>query len=81
MLSREGANIDYYEKGKLVHRTGGNYLGPRIYQEFAPTFTSGEYKAIIGSWVARRACGTMVRDVKGLIVQDTTAVVPHWFNP
>jgi glutathionylspermidine synthase len=81
MLSREGANIDYFEKGKLVHRTGGEYTGPRIYQEFAPTFTSGEYKAIIGSWIARKVCGIMVRDVKGLIVQDTTAVVPHWFDP
>jgi hypothetical protein len=30
--------------------------------------------------LARRACGIMVRDVKGLIVQDTTGVVPHWFN-
>lgn len=82
MLSREGANIDYYETGKLKHRTGGEYTGPRIYQEFAPTFSDQGHKAIIGSWIANsEACGIMVRDVKGLIVQDTTSVVPHWFTP
>lgn len=81
MLSREGANIDIVESGRVVKRTGGNYTGPRIYQKKANLYEEGGSFAVIGSWVVGdEAAGMVVRDNPQQIVLDTSKVVPHWIS-
>jgi len=80
MLSREGANIQMVEQGKVVAETAGVYQGARIFQQKANTFTDGTNRAIIGSWVVGdQPAGMIIRDHDQLIVQDVSKVVPHWF--
>lgn len=81
MLSREGANIDIVQGGRVVKRTGGDYLGPRIYQRKAELYEDGGSFAVIGSWVVGdEAAGMVVRDNPQQIVLDTSKVVPHWIS-
>lgn len=81
MLSREGANIQMFEQGKVVAETLGVYQGARIFQQKANTFTDGTNRAIIGSWVVGdQPAGMIIRDHDKLIVQDVSKVVPHWFS-
>lgn len=81
MLSREGANIDLVQKGKVVVKTSGQYVGPRIYQKTADLFTSDSHRAVIGSWVVgNSAAGMIIRDHDQEIVRDTSKVVPHWID-
>lgn len=81
LLSREGANIQMFEQGKMIAQTSGVYQGPTIFQQKANTFTDGVNRAIIGSWVVGdQAAGMIIRDHDQLIVQDVSKVVPHWFS-
>ena len=81
MLSREGANIDLIENGKLIKKTHGDYTGPRIYQKRAELFQQDGSYAVIGSWVVGNlAAGMIIRDHNQEIVQDTSKVVPHWIS-
>lgn len=81
MLSREGANIDLIQNGKLVKKTSGDYTGPRIYQKRAELYQKDGAYAVIGSWiVGDEAAGMIIRDHNQEIVQDTSKVVPHWIS-
>ena len=81
MLSREGANIDLVQNGRITSKTSGKYNGPRIYQKKADLFRSGESRAVIGSWVVgNSAAGMIIRDHDQDIVLDTSKVVPHWIE-
>ena len=81
MLSREGANIDLFENGKIVKKTAGDYTGPRIYQKKAELYQQDGSFAVIGSWVVgNEAAGMIIRDHNQQIVQDTSKVVPHWIS-
>lgn len=81
MLSREGANIDFVQNGRITSKTTGKYDGPRIYQKKANLFTCGVNRAIIGSWVVgNSAAGIIIRDHDQDIVLDTSKVVPHWIE-
>ena len=80
MLGREGANVQIFQNGQVLTETDGAYYGPKIYQERANLFKSGENHAVIGSWVVgNKAAGMIIRDHNRPIVQDLSRVVPHWF--
>lgn len=81
MLSREGANIDLIQNGKLTKKTTGDYTGPRIYQKRAELYQQDGAYAVIGSWIVGNiAAGMIIRDHNQEIVQDTSKVVPHWIS-
>lgn len=81
MLSREGANIDVVELGKVTSKTSGRYDGPRIYQKKAELFQDGGNRAVLGCWIVDgSAAGMIIRDHDQQIVLDTSKVVPHWIE-
>lgn len=82
-LSREGANIKWYENNVLAKQTEGVYAdGKQIYQETATNmFTQDGHYAVIGSWIiGHKPAGIIIRDHNDTIIHDRSDVVPHWFS-
>lgn len=77
-LSREGANITIFRKGKSEESTGGTYgEGRHIYQELyeLPNF-NGHYP-VIGSWcVNGESVGIGIRE-DNLITANSARFIPH----
>lgn len=81
ILSREGANIQIFEHGKLYLATEGLYSGPYVYQQIweLPNF-DGNYPCV-GSWIVNGwACGLGIREDKSLITGNLSRFVPHIFG-
>ncbi len=93
-LSREGANIAFYDNlGKLVKSTPGDYgKGSFVYQEqcllpsFAAPETTGhlgpqeKMYAVLGSWVVGdEPVGLDIREDVSEVTKDTSYFVPHYF--
>lgn len=77
IYSREGQNIDYYEKANVVIKRDGEYTAPKIWQKGANTIV-GDKHVMIGSWVINcEAGGMIVREDVHPIIQDRSAVLPH----
>lgn len=83
LLSREGANVEVVEEGAVRVRTSGSYGAEGyVYQGYAPLFRDGDRHAVIGSWiVGDEACGIGIREDSSIITQNTSAFVPHYFEP
>jgi glutathionylspermidine synthase len=83
LLSREGANISFYNSSYSVENTEGSYGAEGyIYQEARqlPCF-EGSY-ALVGSWVVNGlAAGIGIREDKTPITKNTSKFVPHYFKP
>ncbi len=79
ILSREGANIQLFENGKMISETMGDYGEEGfIYQELCtlPEF-NGNYP-LIGSWViGQEAAGIGIRETSTLITDNLSRFVPH----
>jgi glutathionylspermidine synthase len=82
IYSREGANIQMLDAGRVMAETGGVYGAEGfIYQADAvmPVF-DGNYP-VIGSWVvASQAAGIGIREDSTAITRDTSRFVPHFFE-
>ncbi len=81
IFSREGANIQVFQSGRLRLATDGPYDGPCVYQEFSelPSF-AGQHPCI-GSWVVNGwACGVGIREDDSLITGNLSRFVPHLFG-
>jgi glutathionylspermidine synthase len=82
LFSREGANVEIWKDGKILEATGGEYGEEGfVYQQFAtlPDF-EGNYP-IIGSWIiGGEAAGMGIRESNGLITNNTSRFVPHFFE-
>jgi glutathionylspermidine synthase len=82
IYSREGANVQVVEDGRVVVETDGRYGAEGfVYQAYAglPTF-EGNYP-VIGSWViASRPAGIGIREDATAITRDTSRFVPHFFE-
>ena len=80
-LSREGANVQVVENGKIIAETGGEYGEEGyVYQEFfkIPNFDGNV--PIIGSWVVGgEAAGMGIRESNTLITDNLSKFVPHYF--
>jgi glutathionylspermidine synthase len=81
IFSREGANVQIFEHGKLYMKTDGPYDGPSVYQQIyeLPNF-GGKYPCI-GSWIVNGwACGIGIREDDSLITGNLSRFVPHLFG-
>jgi glutathionylspermidine synthase len=82
IYSREGANVQVVEGGRVVAETEGRYGAEGfVYQAHAelPAF-EGKYP-VIGSWViASQPAGIGIREDATAITRDTSRFVPHFFE-
>jgi len=82
IYSREGANIQVLDSGRVVAETDGGYGAEGfVYQAHVemPAF-DGNYP-VIGSWViASRPSGIGIREDTTPITRDTSRFVPHFFE-
>ncbi len=82
IYSREGANIQVLDSGRVVAETDGGYGAEGfVYQAHVemPAF-DGNYP-VIGSWViASRPAGIGIREDTTAITRDTSRFVPHFFE-
>ncbi len=82
LLSREGANIAYYQGGRCLEDTEGSYGAEGfIYQKAQqlPCF-EGNY-AVVGSWVINGlAAGIGIREDTSPVTKNTSTFVPHYFK-
>jgi glutathionylspermidine synthase len=82
IYSREGANIQVLDTGRVIAETDGGYGAEGfVYQAHVdmPAF-DGNYP-VIGSWViASQAAGIGIREDTTPITRDTSRFVPHFFE-
>lgn len=82
VFSREGANVQIVNNGKIIEETSGDYGEEGyIYQQYTPLPNFGGNYPIIGSWiVGNEPCGMGIRESSGLITNNTSRFVPHFFE-
>lgn len=82
IFSREGANVQVLDAGRVVVETEGRYGAEGfVYQAHAklPEF-DGKYP-VLGSWVvASQPAGIGIREDSTAITRDTSRFVPHFFE-
>ena len=80
-LSREGANVQVVEHGKIIAETSGEYGEEgHVYQEYFKLPDMEGNTAVIGSWlIGGEAAGMGIRESTGLITSNTSRFVPHYF--
>lgn len=83
IYSREGANIEIIDDGKVVERSEGTYGEEgMIYQAYQQLPKFGDDYALIGSWiVGDSAVGMSIREDHSRITQDLSRFVPHIILP
>jgi glutathionylspermidine synthase len=82
IYSREGANIQVLDSGRVVAETDGGYGAEGfVYQaHFEMPAFHGNYP-VIGSWViASHSAGIGIREDTTPITRDTSRFVPHYFE-
>ncbi|HEY1113767.1 MAG TPA: glutathionylspermidine synthase family protein, partial [Chitinophagaceae bacterium] len=82
LYSREGANVSIFRNGAMVEQTGGDYGEEGyIYQKYFELPNFGGNIPIIGSWlIGGEAAGIGIREGSGLITNNTSRFVPHYFT-
>jgi glutathionylspermidine synthase len=86
LMSREGANITLVRDNATVATTEGPYNGPQIYQALAPEAVfakeNGDQRhPILGLWMTDQSCcGLGIRESSGLITDNLSSFVPHFFT-
>jgi glutathionylspermidine synthase len=86
--SREGANIILVRNGITVATTDGPYTGPGIIQALAPeaaypdNLHPGDSRhPVVGLWmIDQECCGMGIRESSGLITDNLSSFVPHYFD-
>lgn len=85
--SREGANIIIVRNGATIASTDGSYQGPAVLQAQAPiagfpdNLKPGASRyPVLGLWmVDQQCCGLGIRESSGLITDNLSSFVPHYF--
>ncbi len=79
ILSREGANIQLFENGRIISQTEGDYGEEGfIYQELCPLPDFNGNYPLIGSWIiGQEAAGIGIRETNSLITDNQSRFVPH----
>jgi glutathionylspermidine synthase len=82
LYSREGANIELHERGKMLAQDDGPYGAEgAIYQALHLLPAFGDRFAVIGSWiVGNQAAGMCVREDVSPITTNMSNFVPHLFT-
>ena len=80
VFSREGANVEILEKGRVVESTEGEYGAEGfVIQGYAPLPRFGDDYAVIGSWiVAGHPAGIGIREDTSRVTKDLSRFVPHF---
>jgi glutathionylspermidine synthase len=81
LLSREGQNIQLVQDGAVIEESGGKYGEEGyIYQALSPLPAFDGAHPVFGSWlVAGEPAGIGIRESSGLITDNESRFVPHWF--
>jgi glutathionylspermidine synthase len=81
IFSREGANIQIFESGRLCLTTEGPYAGPSVYQQLCKLPDFGGKHTCIGSWIVNGwSCGIGLREDDTIITGNLSRFVPHVFG-
>jgi glutathionylspermidine synthase len=82
-LSREGANMQIVEGGRVTEETGGDYGAEGyIYQALAPVPSFDGNHPILGLWIINHeAAGLGIREDSSRITGNLSRFVPHLFGP
>jgi glutathionylspermidine synthase len=86
--SREGANITIVRDGATLASTGGPYTGPAILQALAPVASfpdnlkpGATRHPVLGLWmIDQECCGLGIRESSGLITDNLSSFIPHYFK-
>jgi glutathionylspermidine synthase len=83
LFSREGANVELHDNGKLIAQAGGRYGDEGyVYQALCPLPEFDGKYPVIGSWiVGNEAAGMCVREDVSPITTNMSNFVPHYFIP
>ncbi len=81
-LSREGANIEIVQNGKVILSTDGDYgEAGFIYQDIASIPNMDGNYPVIGSWIiGGDAAGMGIRESNSMITDNVSRFVPHYFE-
>jgi len=81
-FSREGANITIVQGGKTLQESPGTYASNQwVYQEYSPLPTFDDRHPVIGSWIiGDESHGIGIRESAGLITDNLSQFVPHYFE-
>jgi glutathionylspermidine synthase len=81
VFSREGANISIVKNDVIAEQTTGDYGQEGfIYQDYFELPNINNNIPIIGSWlIGGRSAGMGIRESSGLITDNTSRFVPHYF--
>jgi glutathionylspermidine synthase len=85
--SREGANITLVRDGATIASSDGPYDGPAVLQALAPNTgfadnlkPGASRSPVLGLWmVDQQCCGLGIRESSGLITDNLSSFVPHYF--
>jgi glutathionylspermidine synthase len=88
LFSREGANVQVVMGGVTLISTTGPYDGAKIVQALAPVtafddnLQPGQMRhPVLGLWmVDQECCGMGIRESSGLITDNLSSFVPHYFT-
>ena len=82
IYSREGSNVDIWVNGRSVEKSDGEYGSEGyVYQQYAPLPDFGGNHPVIGSWlIGGEAAGMGIRESDGLITNNMSRFVPHYFE-
>lgn len=82
-LSREGANITVVRNGRKEVQTPGDYgEDGYVYQQLAEIPDFGGNRPVFGGWVVdHEPAGLGVRESDGLVTDNLSRFVPHYFDP
>ena len=82
IYSREGANVQVIEGGRVVTETAGGYGAEGfVYQAHVPMLAFDGNYPVIGAWVvASQPAGIGIREDSTAITRDTSRFVPHYFR-
>ncbi|HEX7158077.1 MAG TPA: glutathionylspermidine synthase family protein [Edaphobacter sp.] len=87
LLGREGSNVSVVRTGVTMESTNGHYIGRQIVQALAPVaefddnlHTGAKRHPVLGLWmVDQECCGMGIRESSGLITDNLSSFVPHYF--
>ncbi len=82
IYSREGANVKVVQHGEVIEQTGGEY-GEEGYviQEYTALPDINGNHPVIGSWlIGGVPAGMGIRESDGVITNNTSRFVPHFFK-
>ena len=78
LLGREGASIRVHAPGVELETSGDYGAEGYVYQQFLPLPDFDGWRPVLGAWVVHdESAGLGIREISGLITDDTSSFVPH----